>query len=225
MREKASAPPASMTSARPARSTSSGVGDGIVAGGAGRGDHGVGPGEAQLAGHVGGDHVAGVEGDELGPHALELAGQEAVVEALDLERLARGGAHGNAGPLGFDRLGIEPRVLQGHAGGGDGEQGGAAERRGILAPHPGSGIEPPHLRSQMGAEGFGVERLDRREAAAAREQPLPHLVPARSERGDQAEAGHRDGSVHLCTAWVASTRSASRSWTKPTMAGRLSISL
>ncbi len=48
-----------------------GVGEGVVAGRAGGRNHRVDPREAQLAGDVGGDHVAGVEREELGPHPVQ----------------------------------------------------------------------------------------------------------------------------------------------------------
>src|SRR4029077_10080463 len=107
------------------------------------------------------DGVAGIEGEELGPYPVELAGQDAVVELLHLARLARGGAHRHPGPLGIDGVRVEARVLQRQPSGGDGHLRRAGEIRPIEPAHVRPGLEAAYLRPQMDAEPTGIERLDR----------------------------------------------------------------
>src|SRR5918996_1452400 len=96
---------------------------------------------------------------------------------------------------------------------------------------PRLGTEPFHLGSEVHGEPSRVERFDGREAAAPFQQPLPDLVAARADRGDEPDPGDRD-TAHL---WTASTGagcpgrmpaiSPRRCCTRATIWGSVAISL
>jgi len=172
------------------------MGDGVVPRGTGCRDHHVGTGEVDLGRHGIGDHVAGIAVRELRADLGQLVGHDAVVVALDLQRLARGGAHRHPAALGIVPFGVYPGIVQGHAGRSHGKAGCAAY---LVGGQPGEevfGSEPVYLGAAVDAVPLRVERLDRRHATVTRQQVLPGLLPADPDRRHHAEAGDHDATGH-----------------------------
>jgi hypothetical protein len=180
--------------------------DGDGAGGTGHGVGGVGTGEAELDGDgaAGGADERG-EGD-AGIDAAQVAAVEDAGLLLGVCCAAEGGAHLHGDAIGVDACGVEGGVLEGEAGGGDGEVAEAVEAARELCVHVIGGLELVDLGGDVCAPGAGIEARDAADGRAFATQSFPELFDTGAGGGDGADAGDGDA-VQLHGEWLRHLRS------------------
>ena len=129
-------------------------------------------------------------GDEERRHAIVAALGEHLLLLGDRRDASDRGADEDPDPGRVHVL--EPRVVPGLLGGGDGEQHVPIHAPRLLRREEVAHVEPPHLRRDPHGVLGRVERLDPADTAPARDRGLPRRRCVEPDRRDGSETGDDD---------------------------------
>jgi len=142
-------------------------------------------------------HVRDELRDEERRHPTEVARREQQIGLLEARDTAHADADDDTGPLRYGHRRRQPRVLDRHLRRRERVLDEDVHLLQVLALDVALGLEVPHLARDARRQARRIEARDRSDTGATRDELRPVGLDTAAERGDQAEAGHRDAPARV----------------------------
>src|SRR5882724_155188 len=174
------------------------MGDRIISGSTGCGNHHGFAGKSQFHGHMARHHMAGIVRNEFAPHFLQLTLDIVIVKALDEVWLTRGSAGANAGALHINSSEVQRSIRDREPGSGDCQLRRAPNGMRIQLMNVIFRSEILDLGAHMNTVPARIKALDETESATTSQQRAPELLASRANgsRHPDSRNDHSGVCVH-----------------------------